>query len=116
MTQTKDSISNGSASTCFEVCMAPVENLTPDLGRRIQAWIDEVWIPSNLEFNLRDYGEDKTFKYEDDFLRSPEIMLSDESKLLIRLYIKHPSRNWGDWSVLRLLPHLRLAFPEVKDA
>jgi hypothetical protein len=123
MATKQDPIMNDSGSARIEICMRLAEDYTPDLGRRIQAWIHDIWMPTNLEWervwktgaNLDIIAKRERLQYGDDFLRSPQISLTDNSKLLVHLCIKLPAKNWRDWFILRFLPDLRTAFPEITD-
>ncbi len=80
MPRTQQSTSSNNGSACVEICLTIAENHIPGVAQRMQSWIDDVWIPDNREWvrvwktgvNL-EISEAEILKYEDDFLRSPEI-------------------------------------------
>jgi hypothetical protein len=61
-------------------------------------------------------AEEQVLRYEDEFVRPPEIVPSKGSEPLIRLAGRESSQAWRDWIVSRLLPDLKKQFPEVGES
>jgi hypothetical protein len=122
MTKGLNSMSENREEVCVEVCLT-TENCSLDLGNRIQDWLNDVWMPNNQEWervwrtgaHLEIVVERQILKYDDDFSRAPEILPKDSLRLLVRLYVNWPSKNWREWLVSRILPDLRTAFSEMTN-
>jgi hypothetical protein len=58
---------------------------------------------------------EQVLRYEDEFMKPPEVVSHEESKLCLRLFGKKSAKFWKDWVASRLLPDLKARFPQVGE-
>ena len=109
-------------SFCVEVTFVTTTK-DESLAGKIQQWLTEAWVPSNTTW-LRTWrtGPDLSIErpellhYWDEFLSTPAVM-SMGTEFRLQLHGKDPQRKlWKDWLILRILPDLKVHFPELGDA
>jgi hypothetical protein len=109
-------------SFCVDVGVQIIGNLDEDLAPRVQAWINDVWMPQHTTWSREwQTGSNLTttrvqlLHYSDEFSAPPEIAAGPASELKFRLRGKKTAKFWKDWLVTRLMPDLREAFPAAGE-
>ena len=77
-------------------------------------WLARWTIENELWTWEYDTGGSDTFRLSDELRKAPEVASAAESELTIRIQGQATSTGfWRDWLVLKLIPDLKAAFPEI---
>jgi|SRR5262245_57668935 len=97
-------------SFCVEVCVSLMGAVDDDLASHLQDWINNVWMQRNRAWSFMK----ETIHYESEFSRPPQIISCANSQLRFRLFGVKSAKYWKDWLVFRLVPDLKVEFPEIE--
>ena len=111
---------NRDGSFCVEVSLRVVGDDDEALGARIQQWFLREWLPRHQTWE-REWKTGarltatsrQSLHYSEAFEGPPEIVSCTGGRLSLRLIGKNSARFWRDWLVSRVLPDLRMQFPQV---
>jgi hypothetical protein len=123
MTEWKDPKKRNSDGTfCVEICVGLLSTDTKHLAALMQHWILEEWMPNNSAWTIDwrtgknlSITREETHFYKDDFIKPPNIISTEDSKLRLRLYGSKSTTFWRDWLIMKIMPDLRTKFPEIGE-
>jgi hypothetical protein len=113
MTKAKFPARKKDGSFCVKICVGLTPGGSEDLASQIEKWMREDWMPRNSTWKRLwrtgpslSIANEETLRWEDEFLRPPEVSIIESSKFCFKLFGKR-TKFWRDWLVSRLLPDLR---------